>query len=348
MPDSDPTQSPTDNADEEPGLQLVGAGEDEPLTLPEIWERTSSTFLHPYDDPSLTAQLTDLVPDFRELTTYSVRPKLSDHPDDFEVWESTVILQRSARMSDESARQYLQRWLYEGAFSVQQFPYGAVKDMAPHNWSQLGGMTTGGLLSHYYLGGDRWGETMNILVEDVDWTGNDLQDVYRELQKEGAGKEILKNVLFPLIQMYGQRMQDRISLDGVVSYKDILDGSYRKVAPMLDSISLRLLQMLQASPEMRAEVKDDELVERFTQKDHHRSGRPNKAELLLRTWTASQPLLTPEGTYNKSEDPEVLKVLNDLLYFRTHPETQVFFRYLSPSGYINAARYSAQREKSLE
>lgn len=343
MPDSNPTQSPADTHDDESVLRLVDDGM--PLTPEELWERTSSTFVHPFDDPNLAVQLTDTVADFGEVEASSVRPEISDNPDDFELWESAVILRRRERIPGEGARGYLQRWLYEEAFSVTQFPSETAKSLTPR-WPHQGGMTPGGLASHYYLtqrlfSGE--GRTMDILVEDIDWSGRNLHEVFSRLEQDGADKSILQSVHSALTSMYAQR-----GLGGsMVSFRDVLDDYYSDADPFLDSISLRLLQMLWSTPEMREEVEDPELVERFP--DNGRTlGKPNRVELLLRAWTASQPLLTPEGTYNKSEDPEVLKALNDLLYFRTHPETQVFFRYLSPSGYINAARNSAQGEKPLE
>lgn len=331
--------------DQEAGvIVLIRRPETEPLTPLEAWKKASSDFQDPFDNPELAEQLEGLIPGFAEIIKGGHRPKLSQNPDEFELWESAAILARKGNLG-ESTRGYLQRRLYEEAFSVTQFHNGA----KPPKWEGETGATPGGLLSHYYLNSGRWGESMDILVEDLDWSGDDLGEVFKRFSDEGVSAENLERVLNSLHSMHMQRVPRSGSFEEHPSSRDVLDGEYKKdsVWSRLDPISLRLLQMLQSAPDMRADVEDDELVKRIP-RGYHPDARPNKAELLLRTWTASQPLLTPEGTYNKSEDPAVLRALNDLLYFRTHPEMQVFFRYLSPSGYINAARNSAQGEKSLE
>jgi len=61
-----------------------------------------------------------------------------------------------------------------------------------------------------------------------------------------------------------------------------------------------------------------------------------KADLIHRAWGKSRALLTPDGHYRSdSNTHEVRAALADLAALRMHPDMQIFYEYLSPSGYIN-------------
>jgi hypothetical protein len=91
--------------------------------------------------------------------------------------------------------------------------------------------------------------------------------------------------------------------------------------------------MLHVVPAMVEPVADKELQAKFVKRDQPIP----RAELIVRAWHRSQALVS-DGHFTSADTPEVLKALKDLLALRTHPEMQVFFKFLSPSGYINQAR----------
>lgn len=98
-----------------------------------------------------------------------------------------------------------------------------------------------------------------------------------------------------------------------------------------ETIGYRLLKMLHVTPAMLEPVADKELQARFVNRDR----TIPRAELIVCAWHRPQVLL-PDGYYTSAETPEVTQAVEGLLALRTHSEMQIFYKYLSPSGYINA------------
>lgn len=94
----------------------------------------------------------------------------------------------------------------------------------------------------------------------------------------------------------------------------------------INATGYRLLQMLHFAKEMTQPIQEE--TEEF-------SG--SRIKLIGNAWTDAQPLL-PGGSYTSNRSPELDSALAKLLRLRLQPDMQIFFEYLSPSGYINKAK----------
>jgi len=328
-------------------IRLVVTPEED-IDFAERWNEIRGDSVHPFDNPDLRAFYETTFPEEFVKLEDAERPGVSDDASDFELWEATEIAKRRQRMEPPEYldRDYAQRTLYEECFSVNQFPSQSNRFPAlPHET----GMTPGGLLSHYYLA-NGYGDYDIPQILELGLSGDNFGEAIERWQSETDADWIqTSDLVASLMYMYGQR-QAMSGLAG--SFGSEYGDLARKLAAgegagkyleELDTISFRLIRMLAETPEMMEPVQDEELVRKFSRYGVIEMPR---AALLQEVWHSVQGLLTPRGTYNT--DDSTLGLMGDLLRVRLHPEMQVFFRYLSPSGYINAARNSAQGEKPLE
>lgn len=276
---------------------------------------------HAFDLPEFREYFDAEFPAYAEALDEANRPIVSEQPDELETWEAEQITARKTWRPSESPAMYLRRLLYEETFSVNQNP-----GLTGPSFSGSAGLTPGGLISHFYQEGSYSGLTMADIATRP------------ELDEETLGQALMR--LGP------ERRSGASDLFAVVGYMTNPDRFGRFINPDLvgryargeiqppaecDTIGYRLLRMLHVTTEMLEPVADKDLQARFVNHAHELP----RAELIIRAWHRSQALV-PDGSFTTTTNPEINAALDNLLTLRTHPEAQVFYEYLSPSGYINS------------
>lgn len=279
---------------------------------------------HPFDELELGVYLEKTYPERAEAIAMATRPGLSDQPSELEQWEADRILERKQRMPSEAGddKMYLRRLLYEEAFSVNQRPG------LSETFQGSAGMTPGGLISHYYPefipDGKHLGEV--LAMPELDETS--LAEAIRK------AKERDFTSAYTLADMIGSLSQQGDIFSGLYDRRlgrAILDG--RGNTELYEAVGFRMLKMFRAAPEMLEPVEDQELKSRFGLQI---ASFLTRAGLMGDAWKKSQAIL-PEGYYTHADTPEIQTAVDNLLALRTSEDMQVFFRYLSPSGYIDQA-----------
>jgi hypothetical protein len=257
---------------------------------------------HPLQDPDYEAFIDQLRVDHDQLRQV-MYPVTSANPDELELWEAEQITARQARHPYESDLVFFTRRLYEEAFSVNQFPKQRFKGSA--------GVTVGGLVTHCFMRG-------SILAVD-----DRLGDI---AQWEELAQVNMHNALVAISQNRGEVVSG--DLRQIISYiSHGIDREYPEI------FGFRLLQLLHKVPEMSEIVIDESLLRRYFPDDH--DVPVSRTELLYAAWGQSRSLLDDSGQYKHELDEEARAALVNLVALRTNPEMQLFFKYLSPSGYLN-------------
>jgi hypothetical protein len=187
-------------------------------------------------------------------------------------------------------------------------------------------MTPGGLISHRY----QEGSYDRLTVADVAAQPEiDEETLSQAMVRLGPDWQSGASGLLSLVDRMTYPNNFGISNPGLA--KRYALGELRPPVEY-DAVGYRILRMLHIKPEMLEPVEDADLQARFV----NRAGRLARAELFIHAWHRSQVLL-PDGYFTASAapDPNADKAVDNLLALRTHPETQIFYKYLSPSGYIN-------------
>lgn len=280
---------------------------------------TFETEPHPFDTQELKEFVQEHFSEYTDSISECKRPGLSNNPDDMEKWEAQRIRQRKQRFKNETLTGWLNRILYEETFLVDPFPGRTDIDLK----QGIPGFTPGGLISHHYI----LGSSNSRNIEDV-----------LDLSTEESLKEQLLSLPDRKSQLnfldvvsnstYRRTSGSRLYLPLVLRNIQENKGFPRE----LDSTGYRLLRILQArKEEFYSPVKDPKLKECVKASDREL----NKIDLLYSAWARFQSLLTKQGGIRSLMSEELKSDLEDFLFFRTHPETQIFYEYLSPSGFLN-------------
>ena len=279
------------------------------------------------DDPKLRLSISEKFPDIKTEQLDKIdHPKISEHPDELEKWEAAMREKRNeALISSASGDQIkkLQMCLYEECFGVNASPginSTFHESLAP---------TLGGLISHGHPRAIMSGQTLETVAR-LNFTGNTAKecvDSLSEYREKDALSNILAEITFPT--ELGNSMSERLR-----------DNIRRQLGRMgiepreeVTTWALRLVKIVKEAPELTKPLQDPDLKNLLGIKaDSERS--------LLDIWPMlwsqmSRALIMDNGTYKNTDDETVQKSLEKLLKIRLHPETQVLFKYLSPSGYLN-------------
>lgn len=259
------------------------------------------------------------------------RPQMSEYPDDLERWEVEQIRKRQQRFATETDLSYLERFLYEEFFSVNQTP----NLNSPEMMQGMPGMTVGGLVSHFYDETVLNGIPLKDIL-DLPFFGKQMHEAVASLH---ASVSTNYNSLVAKFVQRVELLSTRNDTDfrkprsilpaqrpGNTVLADIYkgDSGYQEKYPELDSIGYRLLALLKAEPTFMELVQDKRLLELVGISENQKISR---AAFFVRAWKYFQSLFKPEA--NKKE------LLAKMLRIRIYPEMQIFFRYMSPSGIIN-------------
>lgn len=284
---------------------------------------------HPFEDRGfrefLQREFPDLTIDFAQVQL----PGISVHPDELELWEVDQIKQRKSRKPPwESELRYLSRLLYEEFFSVDQNPGMPT----PVIFRGVAGITPGGLISHFYSPNSIGGATLENVVLAAPKTST-----LGEAVRTDPDFHNWRNLINTAVECTWPTIIGRANM-----FRPNFASIERKISlgqpypEQLDSVGYRLIRMLVEMPAMMDPIEDVELRKMVNPRFPERP--MSKIVFIRKLWEHSQPLLTDSGTYDDPNKPEVKKILRDLLIARTHPELQIFFRYFSPSGYINQGK----------
>ncbi len=281
--------------------------------------------VHPFDNPELREYVSETFPQHIEAMISANRPSLSSQPDELERWEADKIVARKQLKAYEDPKLYLRRLLYEETFSVNQNP-GSVPEVL---FQGVAGMTPGGLISHfaprYISSGVSLEKILTMSEINAPSLGEAINQAKMRDHKDAYNlAEMISIIMQPdIFNAYRTPFLSR----------HILAGS---INPVHDNLAFRMLKMFKAAPEMLEHVEDNELQAKFSRG----AGNLSRANLVVRAWEESQVIL-PDGFYTGSDAPEVQTAVDNLFALRTHSEMQIFFKYLSPSGYINESKGTA-------
>lgn len=334
---------------------------------------------HPYETEPLWTMLENDYGISDEQIQKVTKPRISNNPDDLEIWESQQIVGRREKLPYESEEGYLVRELYEASFSVNQNP-GA--SLVLHLSSA--GLTPGGLLSHFANFGP--GEELQKILDTAP-SGNTLEEAYKKWMTDPAtGEKItdpekirkiendciqLADAIIRITQSRDQmRMYGPMTTNGFRILKRLKEGTQAKQNPStndfqeeqgqhdtpnvpttntarvvpddFNSIGFRVIRLLVSTPEFLAPVEDQAFLQKLGV-THKNPVTVMQAHAMV--WSRCQPLFGFVGSGREMGEQEK-KALQLLLEMRFHPEFQVFYRYFSPSGYINDVKLSWE-EKEL-
>lgn len=280
---------------------------------------------HPLEQhPELVQLVEKLFPEknYSKLLLEATKPEISNSPDELELWESEVILKRKQKLPNDFGLAHLIRILYEETFSVRQFQDTKLGSEGP---------TPGGLLSHHVLFG-RVDEVSVESIQEIEILENTFEAEFQRLvaANDYATLRIFTTLVtemaFPsnyFIPGHAHRMREMM-----LRKKQYIHSDY------LETYGFRTVKMMSLHPEFIAEVVDQSLLEICNF---------NKPEpfvfLLRRLWgilgITPGPFFAEGGFYKTIENQELITALEKLIQFRIHPQTQLLYKYISPSGYIN-------------
>lgn len=286
------------------------------------------TLPHPIEQhPELLDLIEELFPNkgYKERLLLANRPTISDNPDEMEKWETEVILRRKQmlpveKISNQPNLAYLIRLLYEETFSVRQFA-------GKKNGSQ--GTTLGGLLSHHLFFGSVNGISLNS-IKELEIVEKSFKAEFERLVKINDFKSLEKLVKLATkiglpsnyyMPEYASRIRETM----------LRTKNYFQL-DMVEQMGYRAILILHENQDLLKNNSDPTLKEICA--SHNDS---SILYFLHRLWgILSKNLFLEGGYYKTSIDSELLKFLEKLIIFRTHPDTQILYKYLSPSGYINS------------
>jgi hypothetical protein len=267
-------------------------------------------------------------PSLQSLYEQAAKPGISSNPDQLEIWEAEQIQGRQQQLPGETATGYARRLLYEACFSTDQDPDMLSASRQPG----IGAMTPGGLLSHFYHSFAQNRAASSIVGKHTlhQWS---LKQALESIPDAGERNDLLEG-----IQFYSQRdplAPAAIRYSPFKFERAIVTETPDRESARLERTGYRLMQLFSAEPSMLDQV-DPELYKQIIGKEP--TAGVSKAEFLGLAWRTIQPIITPSGGITHGTDERVTEADRKLILLRSHPDMQVFFKYASPNGYINAAK----------
>lgn len=257
-------------------------------------------------------------------------PGISDNSDDLERWEYGMRKERIKEIIslDRNPLEKLQILLYEECFGVNASPGRDVQfkdSLAP---------SPGGLISHGYPHAIVNGYDLEK-VSKLDFAGKNAMEATNSLsdsQRRGM-ISIMAEIAYPVISRLGASYITEMNKRTLE--KKLGTGS-GQIDDEVENWAFRLIDMIHKSPSMTRKIEDPRLKRIIGVKEH--VNHP-----LILAWTMLWGKMSnnflrrlDDGTSVYREVGEVEKqAIGDLLYARLHPDTQILFKYHSPSGYVN-------------
>lgn len=292
---------------------------------------------HYLDDEKVRAAIFENYPEISPDSLDSIsKPKISNHPDELEAWE---VEQRSKRVADlsESSNDQLRKMqmcLYEECFGVNSTPgvnKGFRDSLAP---------TPGGILSHgapRYIINKQSLETVSLL----EFEGNTARDCVSSL-KDFSDKEKLAYLLAEISAPAVLGSSSYMSSRGKNSIVDSLLRPNRQPPEDVTTWALRLIKMVKECPELSQTIQDPELKKLIGINPKIETNLINAWSVLWREMSGGLLEQNASGpvNYKNPNEENTRLMIGRLLKIRLHPETQILFKYISPSGYLNDDKIS--------
>ncbi len=282
---------------------------------------------HPLEQhPELLALVTQHFPDkgYEKLLLDAIKPGISNHPDELEKWEAEAILRRKQKLSGDFGIAHLIRILYEETFSVRQFQGEKFSSE---------GATIGGLLSHHYFGGSIDGVTIEDIPE-LPQLKETFQEEFEELIATDDTDSLDKLVTLAAKIAFPHNY-DPTGFYSIRIKQQLLRTRKYFRSEAVEIIAYRMIKILHDYPELLEKSDKTDL-----NKVCETSWQANLTFFVDKLWGllghAPGVFFTDRGVYKHEITDELLAGLEKLIQFRTNPDTQVLYRYLSPSGYSNA------------
>jgi hypothetical protein len=288
---------------------------------------------HYLDNPDVRRKISENWPEVPlERVETAVKPGLSRNPDELEKWEANQRKKRIsvlAAASGGDALRELQTQMYEECFGVNATPG------VDESFRDSVAPTPGGLISHGYPRARVNGYDLEAVAR-LNFSGEDAKTAVQSLptmnEREGLAG-VLVETLYPLQFGPGSYMSER---QRQITREQLL-GDRSKPQGEVTTWALRLVKMVQEEPAMLAAVKDPELL---TLAGIRAGSEVTLASYWSMAWRRFSRTQLEENEYGNSvyrdpQNPETAAEIGKLIAIRTHPEMQIMFKYLSPSGYLN-------------
>jgi hypothetical protein len=262
----------------------------------------------------------------------ALKPMRSGNPDELEIWEAAQREKRTLVLAEASggdSMRELQMQLYEECFGVNATPG------REESFHDSVAPTPGGMISHGYPKAISNGYDLERAAE-LNFSGEDARTAVQSLsemdEREGLAG-VLTEIMYPLQVGPGSYMSER---QRQISRERLL-GNRLKPKDEESTWALRLVEMVKEDPAFLRSVEDPELLKLAGIREGVKVGLARYWSLIWGKFSRGLLEVNEYGnaTYKDPQDPEVIAETGKLLTVRVHPETQILFKYLSPSGYLN-------------
>lgn len=259
---------------------------------------------------------------YEQLLADAIKPGISDDPDELERWEAQAILERKQKMPNDFGIAYLIRLLYEETFSIQQF-----QD------SKFGseGKTIGGLLSHHLFKIITNGISISTIT-DLELKEKTYEKEFVRLVSEAKWADmekfsiIITQLAFPTNYFISERANQ--------IRRHLLRTRLPYASENMELDGYRMMKVIKLYPQLLEKNGDPKLL------DILRISYPENLLMLLnKLWgilgRVPGVFFEEKSFYKITVTEDLLEGLEKLIQFRIHPDTQILYQFLSPSGYIN-------------
>jgi hypothetical protein len=298
---------------------------------PGIEFEQKATSTHYLDDAKVRTTISENYPEIKIESLDNIsRPKASIHPDEIETWE---LGKRSKRVdviinsASDNPLKVIEMCLYEECFGVNATPgtnESFHESLAP---------TPGGILSHGYPHVIINDQTL-ASVSRLEFIGETAKECVESLA-DWSKKTILVNFLAEITaptelgDFSSQRIQKEI--------KQRLLSPNLQPSEEVTNWALRLIKMVKECPEFSKPIQDPELK---TLLGFNKERNVNLLDAWPKLWSQMSSSILEQNSlgstvYKDPNNENTKMALERLLKIRLHPETQILFKYLSPSGYLN-------------
>lgn len=300
---------------------------------------------HPLERIEVKDYIEKNFPEFAERFKSATKPRISSNPNLLEEWESARIIKgRDTRyLQSDTPLRNLVRGLYAESFSVSQsFTASDLshedkdESLNPMNKRQLNGsqgITLGGLVSHYTKPYEKAEDFPEIPKE-----ARDINEALDLLRKKDTPWMELQEFVKRIVEIYHRREGIRQGFE-----RRMRDTTIRRVLEgdtydnYIEIVGFRLLALFANNPSMLENVTDEALLTTY---GYRPEAKISCAGMFARAWEHAASLNTFLESGNEELSDLEKDGLNKLLFLRTHPEMQIFYKFFSPSGGINEPEQS--------
>jgi len=324
--EQNPLFKPIGKADE-PTKRTIRVGNFKKELLEAAADLSDTDTTHPLEQESIQSFVAEEFPEYADAIKEVDIPRLSNNPDPLEKWEAARLTKRRARKDwEESDTEYLAKCLYEETYATNA---DAGKRMPAEQYGSCG-ITTGGLISHYL----RDPISLQRMFEfDLDHPS--FGACIRSFSSRRDRNQLINVVV---TNSYPTNIPPMDAINEIGRVEPALRRRFEKNPNAeydegFDALGFRLLKLLKAKLEFFEPIEDPRLRELC--KIEGQDVEITKIKALLRLWRKLSSVLFAGGGYKSGKSDGFKEAVEELLFLRTHPEMQILYKYLSPSGHLN-------------